>query len=81
MSNRDQIRLHEALHVLPLSLATIYTQHCKGRLPWLTRVGPHGHRTRELWINVPTAVQWWRIDGKPHVAHLLHEIAGGGARG
>ena len=79
MNARALIRMNEALDVLPFSQATLYTHRCRGKLKWLTRVGPHGHRTRELWIDVQSAITWWCIDGKPHVAELLRGISEGGA--
>lgn len=36
----------------PFSVTTLYSGHCRGSYPWLTRVGPDGHRGRILWILV-----------------------------
>lgn len=77
---RTHLRLAEALEVLPCSEATAYDKRRQKtppaqRWPWLTHVGPGGHLTNELWVNVVEAVAWWIACGQPVVARRLLAIA------
>jgi hypothetical protein len=58
MSAAQKITLARALHALPLDLATYYKGHGAGRFPFITREGPEGRRTRELWVDIPAAEAW-----------------------
>ena len=43
---------------IPLELQSIYNLHARGACPWLTRIGPEGRRTRDLWVKVPELQAW-----------------------
>lgn len=50
--------LASVIHGIPLELKTIYNGHSSGRLPWVSRSGPDGRRTRELWVDVSLLEDW-----------------------
>lgn len=82
-TGRAKIKVMEAMraNALPAAIDTVYENRSNGRWPWLTRVGPHGRRSRDLWIVVSEASSWWIDDGRPAVAARLVSLAAeGGSR-
>ena len=63
MSTPSVRTLASVAHCIPLELKTIYNAHSAGRLPWLTRIGPEGRRTRELWVNIELLGNWAEARG------------------
>lgn len=57
--------LASVLDGIPVGLKTLYNGHSAGKYNWLTRIGPGGRRTRELWVNVPKLEQWAQARGLP----------------
>lgn len=58
---------------IPRSLKTLYNAHSAGRLSWLTRVGPDGRRSRDLWVDQAALTQWAADEG---ISLQLHKGAG-----
>lgn len=63
MNTLPKITLARAAQHLPFELGTLYNGHAKGRFPFLSRVGPEGRKTRELWVDVPAATDWLEARG------------------
>lgn len=75
MSAGLRIPLSIALDALPRGAAGIYVDRARGRCEWVTRIGPHGRRTRELWVLVDLAASAYRLRGMRHVARRLRDLA------
>lgn len=58
MSAPTLCTLASVAHSIPFEIKTLYNAHSAGRLPWLTRTGPEGRRTRELWVIVELFNAW-----------------------
>lgn len=55
----SQLRTLKSLsHMLPFASQTLYNGHRRGRYPWLTRNGPDGRRTRDLWVDLEKLRAW-----------------------
>ncbi len=77
MSTPRLVPLDEVLHAIPRTINTIYAYSARGRWSsWVTRVGPDGRRTKHLWVNVPAAIEFWRIEGKPHIGEGIAAASG-----
>ena len=58
-SPRPRLVLLQAVgHLIPRAPGTIYKDHSRGRLPWLTRVNPEGRRDGNLWVLVEDYDRW-----------------------
>lgn len=53
-----RVVLAKVLSLIPLARSTIYKDHSRGRLPWLTREDPEGRRGKVLWVLVDAYDQW-----------------------
>lgn len=64
MITPSKIILSRVAHALPFAGQTLYNGHSQGRWPWLSRVGPAGRRTRELWVDLPALSAWASARGQ-----------------
>lgn len=74
MNTPMKITLARALYALPLERVTYYKGHLAGRFPFLTREGPEGRRTRELWVDIQLAEAWMAARG------LTFKLSQGGGK-
>lgn len=58
MTVPQKVTLACVAHALPFSSQTVYNAHSQGRWTWLSRVGPDGRRSRELWVDLPSLNIW-----------------------
>ncbi len=58
-----RVQLARVVHALPYAVGTLYNCHSNGRLPWLSRIGPEGRRTRELWVDLDALAPWAEARG------------------
>jgi hypothetical protein len=58
MSASRLVELVKVQDVLPISLASIYSQTCRGKWTWATRIGPDGRRGRRLWVDMDALAEW-----------------------
>lgn len=59
----EKMRLGRCCDDIPLALQSIYNGRSKGRIDWLTREGPTGRKTRDLWVDVPRCREWAKAQG------------------
>ena len=57
----------------PFATSTLYEGHCTRRYPWLSRVGPDGHRGRHLWLDVDAFNRWAQARGLSYRLRLAAE--------
>lgn len=71
-SPRPRLVLLQAVgHLIPRAAGTIYKDHSRGRLPWLTRTNPEGRRDANLWVQVETYDGWAASRGLPLLSRQL----------
>jgi hypothetical protein len=73
------VTLARVTHSIPLSTSCIYKGARAGRLPFLSRLGPEGRRTREWWVDVDMLAAFAQARGWPldlsRVRGVQHEQA------
>ena len=58
-----RLRLKDCRSDIPFGLQTIYNRRSLGQIDWLSRVGPRGKKTRDLWVDVQACKEWARWEG------------------
>lgn len=74
MSTVQKITLSRVVAALPYAEKTIYNGHSQGKYPWLSRTSPWGSRTRELWVDMPSLIDWASVRG---ITLNLQALGGG----
>lgn len=71
------VPLARVSHAIPLSLSCVYKGARVGRLPFLSRVGPEGRRTREWWCDLEMMAAYAQSRGWPDPRPGLPRAFGG----
>ncbi len=62
-AGKDMVKLSLVKQHIHRALGSIYNDHSRGRITWLTRVGPDGRRTRDAWVILPSLRVWANSEG------------------